>query len=141
VVTVGLVGLAITIGLLSLIQLGKSGFGSQPVASSVAFTSFALMLIVAAFECRSETESVITTSTFDSKTMNWVAIGEFVLALATTQLDGLRRVLGTSALTINQFAWALVPTVALFMAWELGKLLLRLSAARRASSRKQITPA
>jgi Ca2+-transporting ATPase len=84
---------------------------------------------------------VITTSTFDSKTMNWVALGEFVLALATTQLDGLRRLLGTSALTINQFAWALVPTIALFMAWELGKLLLRLFASRQASSRELITPA
>ena len=53
VITVGLVGLAMTVSLLSLIQLGKSHFGSFEIGQSIAFTSFALMLIVAAFECRS----------------------------------------------------------------------------------------
>jgi Ca2+-transporting ATPase len=53
-VTVGLSGLGITIGLLSLIQLGKSHYDSVAVGQSIAFTSFALCLIVAAFECRSE---------------------------------------------------------------------------------------
>jgi P-type E1-E2 ATPase len=47
-VTVGLAGLAITIGLLTLIQLGTSHFGSAAAANSIAFTSFALCLIVAA---------------------------------------------------------------------------------------------
>ena len=62
IVTVGLVGLAITVGLLSLIQLGKSHFGSVQIGQSIAFTAFALCLIVAAFECRSETDSVFTHS-------------------------------------------------------------------------------
>ena len=44
-------------------------------ARSVAFTSFALCLIVAALECRSETETVLTTATFDSKQMNWTLLG------------------------------------------------------------------
>src|SRR5262249_18541469 len=56
-ITVGLVGLAMTIGLLALIQLGKGHFGSVKIGSSIALTSFALMMIVAAFECRSETET------------------------------------------------------------------------------------
>src|SRR5437899_5508466 len=47
VVTVGLAGLAMTIGLLCLIQLGKSQFGSIEIGQSIAFSSFALMLIVA----------------------------------------------------------------------------------------------
>ena len=50
-----------TIAILSLIQLGKSHFGSVQVGSSIAFTSFALMMIVAAFECRSETGTVLST--------------------------------------------------------------------------------
>ena len=66
VVTVGLVGLAMTIMLLSLIELGKAHYGSFQTGRSIAFTSFALMLIVAALECRSETATVFTTSTFDS---------------------------------------------------------------------------
>ena len=60
IVTVGLAGLAITIGLLLLIGLGTSRFGNLDVARSVAVTSFALCLIVAALECRNQTETVLT---------------------------------------------------------------------------------
>jgi len=123
--TVGLAGLAITIGLLLLIQLGKWRFDSVHVGQSIAFTSFAFCLIVAAFECRSETETVFTTAVFDSKQLNIVAIAEFVLAVFTTQLDAFRTLLGTVPLEMKQFAWALLPPLALLALWELGKLLLR----------------
>jgi Ca2+-transporting ATPase len=125
VTTVGFVGMAITIGLLGLIQLGTSHFGSAGVGQSIAFTSFALMLIVAAFECRNETGTVFTMATFDSKQMNWAALGEFVLAVLTTQMDVFHRVLGTTELDMQQFRWALVPTAALLALWELGKLIAR----------------
>ena len=130
-VTVGLAGLAITIGLLSLIHLGQSHFDSLHTGNSIAFTSFALCLIVAALECRSETGTVLTTATFDSKQMNWAALGEFVLAVLVTQMDALRRLLGTTQINMREFAWALVPAIALLMLWELGKL----AAAARARSR------
>jgi Ca2+-transporting ATPase len=126
-VTVGLAGLAITIGLLAIIKLGESQFGSVQVGTSIAFTAFALCLIVAAFECRSATDSVLTTATFNSKQMNWAALGEFVLAVLVTQLDGFRRLLGTTELNMKQFAWALVPAIALLVLWELGKFLVRRS--------------
>ena len=124
-ITVGLSGLAITIGLLSLIELGQHHFGSVHVGQSIAFTSFALCLIVAAVECRSETATVLTTATFDSKQMNWAMIGEFVLAVLVTQMDVFNRLLGTVQINLRQFAWALVPAVALLALWELGKLIAR----------------
>jgi Ca2+-transporting ATPase len=124
-VTVGLTGLAITIGLLSMIKLGESHFGGVRVGQSIAFTAFALCLIVAAFECRSETDSVLTTDTFNSKQMNWAALGEFVLAVLVTQMDGFRRLLGITELNMKQFAWALLPAIALLVLWELGKFLAR----------------
>jgi Ca2+-transporting ATPase len=126
-VTVGLVGLAITIGLLSLIRLGTTHFGSVAIGSSIAFTSFALCLIVAAFECRDETGTVLTTATFDSKQMNRAALLEFALAVLVTQMDGFRRLLGTTELDMKQFSWALVPAIALLILWEVGKLLARRS--------------
>ncbi|MEU6309395.1 HAD-IC family P-type ATPase [Streptomyces sp. NPDC047014] len=127
--TVGLGGLAITIVLLGLIELGRSHFGSVEVGRSVAFTAFALCLIVAAFECRSETESVLTTSAFDSKQMNWTALAQFVLAVMATQMDGFRRMLGTTDIDAGQFGWAVLSAVALLLVWELGKLLARRSRA------------
>jgi Ca2+-transporting ATPase len=127
-VTVGLAGLAITIGLLSVIALGQHHFGSIKIGQSIAFTSFALCLIVAAVECRSETGTVLTTATFDSKQMNWAMLGEFVLAVLVTQLDVFNRLLGTVQINLREFAWALVPALALLALWELGKLIARRSA-------------
>jgi P-type Ca2+ transporter type 2C len=92
---------------------------------SMAFTSFALMMIVAALECRSEKATVFTTATLDSKYMNYAALGEFVLAVLTTQMDALRRILGTTDLSTKQFRWALIPPVVLLGLWELGKVLAR----------------
>jgi P-type Ca2+ transporter type 2C len=124
-VTVGLAGLAVTIGLLSLIKLGQSHFDSTEIGTSIAFTSFAICLIVAAFECRSETDSIFTTATFDSKQMNWAALIEFVLAVFTTQMAVFNRLLGTTDINLQQFGWALVPAIALLGLWELGKLIAR----------------
>jgi Ca2+-transporting ATPase len=124
-ITVGLAGLAITIGLLSMIEVGQHLFGSVHVGQSIAFTSFALCLIVAAVQCRSETGTVLTTATFDSKQMNWAMLGEFVLAVLVTQMDAFNRLLGTTQLNMHQFAWALVSPLALLLLWELGKYIAR----------------
>jgi P-type Ca2+ transporter type 2C len=132
IVTVGLAGLAITIGLLCMIEAGQHLFGSIAVGQSIAFTCFALCLIVAALECRSETGTVLTTASFDSKQMNWAMLGEFVLAVLTTQMDAFRRLLGTTQLNLREFAWALIPAVTLLVLWELGKLLARRPATRLA---------
>ncbi|MGW0558552.1 cation-translocating P-type ATPase [Streptomyces sp. NPDC002926] len=126
-VTVGVGGLAITVILLGLIQLGQAHVDSVRTGQSIAFTAFALCLIVAAFECRSETDSVLTTSTFDSKQMNWVALAQFVLAVLVTQMDGFRRILGTTQIDARQFGWALLAALTLLLLWELGKLLARRS--------------
>ncbi|MFD7394395.1 cation-translocating P-type ATPase [Streptomyces virginiae] len=128
-VTVGLGGLAITILLLGLITLGERHFDDVEIGRSIAFTAFALCLIVAAFECRSETDSVLTTSTFDSKQMNWVALAQFVLAVLVTQMDGFQRILGTTDIDARQFGWALSAAVVLLLVWELGKLVARRSRA------------
>jgi len=125
IITVGLAGLATTIGLLFMIEVGQHLFGSVHAGQSIALTSFALCLIVAAVECRSETGTVLTTATFDSKQMNWAMLGEFVLAVLVTQMDVFNRLLGTTQLNLRQFGWALVPAVALLLLWELGKYIAR----------------
>jgi Ca2+-transporting ATPase len=70
---------------------------------------------------------VLTTDTFNSNQMNWAAIGEFVLAVLVTQIDGFRRLLGTTELNMRQFAWSLVPAIALLVLWEIGKFVARRS--------------
>ena len=124
-ITVGLAGLATTIGLLTMIEVGQHIFGSVAVGQSIAFTAFALCLIVAAVECRSETATTLTTATFDSKQMNWAMLGEFILAVLVTQMGLFNRLLGTTQINLRQFGWALVPALALLLLWELGKYVAR----------------
>jgi Ca2+-transporting ATPase len=133
--TVGLAGLAITVGLLTLLQLGTSEFGSVEIGRSIAFTSFALCLIVAAVQCRSETGTVLTTATFDSKQMNRAILVEVVLAVLVTQMDVFNRLLDTVPIDLAQFGWALVPPIVLLVLWEIGKLLARRLARGRAGAR------
>ena len=129
-ITVGLAGTAMAIAILTLIQVGKTNFGGVHVGISIAFVSFAFMLIIAAFECRSETETVFRMSTFESKQMNRTALGEFALAILSTQMEALRRLLGTTELSMRQFRWALIPPIVLLGLWELGKFLERRREAR-----------
>jgi Ca2+-transporting ATPase len=125
VVTVALVGVYMSACLLGLIVTGTTVFGDLEIGRSIAFTSFALCLIVAALECRSATETVLTTSTFDSKQMNWAVVGEFALAVLVTQMDVFQRLLGTVEIDTVQFLWATVPAIGLLVVWELGKLAAR----------------
>ena len=125
VTTVALAGLAITIGLLSVLEIGTSVYHSAAIGNSIAFTTFAMCLIVAAVECRSETATALTTATFDSKQMNWAILGEFIVAVLVTQMDVFHRLLGTVDINTQQFGWALVPAVLLLALWEIGKVVVR----------------
>jgi Ca2+-transporting ATPase len=125
VLVVGPVGLVITACLLGLIQLGTHYYASAELGTSMAFTAFALCLIVAALECRSETGTVFTTATFDSKVMNRAVFAEFVLAVLVTQMDVFNRLLDTIPITAAQFGWSLLPALLLLLLWEAGKAVAR----------------
>ena len=59
-VTCGLVGLYVAAANLGMIALGINHYGSVPTGQSMGLVAFTLMLVVAAFEARSETGSVLT---------------------------------------------------------------------------------
>ena len=91
----------------------------------MAVTTFSLMLIGAAFQARSVTGTALITETFDNRSLNITALVELGLAVLITQMDVLRNLFGTAQLSLTQWALALVPAVALFFLWELGKLIAR----------------
>ncbi|GAA3388334.1 cation-translocating P-type ATPase [Cryptosporangium minutisporangium] len=131
VVTVVLTGLVISAGLLALIVLGQEQFDSLDTGRSIAFTSFAFCLIVAAFECRSQTATAFSRASLESRVFNRAVLAEFVLAILATQTDVLRTVLGTTQLTFAETLWALVPAIVVLVLWELGKLAARRHRATR----------
>jgi P-type Ca2+ transporter type 2C len=123
--TSGLVGLFIATAGLIMVEIGSRRYDSVQIGISIAFTAFALMLVVAGYECRSETGSVLSTDTFNSRRMNLIAVAETVGAVLATGWDFLNRVLGTTPLTTQQFGLALLCAIALLIAWEAAKAIAR----------------
>ena len=123
--TAGLVGLYMAIVLDALVYFGTQHFHSAAVGSSIALTAFTLMIVVAAYQSRSIDRTVLARDTFDNRTMNLTALAEIVLAVFATQMDGFRRLLGTTPLTSGQFLLALAGAVLLLALWEIGKLVAR----------------
>jgi Ca2+-transporting ATPase len=123
--TAGLVGLYMAFCLDLLIYFGKQHYGSTAIGSSIGLSAFALMLIVAAYESRSATQSALTAATFDNVNMNWTAVVELALAVMVTQMDLFNRLLDTTPLKAPQFGLALASAVLLLALWEGGKLIAR----------------
>ena len=125
VITCSLVGLYIAIANLVLIAVGNNHYGSLALGRSIGLVAFTLMLIVAAFEARSETETAFSLDTFNSPRMNLIALAEVAGAFLITQADFMQRLLGTTTLTARQWGMGLLAAVVLLLGWELGKWIAR----------------
>ena len=124
-ITVGLTGLFIAGCLDALVAYGHSEYGRYSIGSTMALTSFALMLFVAAYQSRSQTASTFRQSTFDNPRLNLVVALELFVAILATRGGALSSLLATERLTSTQWFLALAPAVLLFILWELGKLIAR----------------
>ena len=123
--TAGLVGLLMAACTLALIHYGATHYGSAAIGSSMGLTAFSLLIVASAFQARSVTATSLAGETFDNRHLNWTALAEIVLAVLITQMDVMRRIFGTEQLTAKQWLLALLPALALFFLWELGKLIAR----------------
>ena len=135
IITCGLVGLFIAIANLALIAVGKNHYGSIEIGQSMGLVAFSLMLVVAAFEARSETATAFDTDIFNSSRMNVIAAAEVAAAFLITQADFMQRLLGTTQLTAAQWGFAFLAAVVLLLGWEAGKWIAR----RRAPAKHAIT--
>ncbi len=59
-------------------RAGLHHYHSVQIGSSMGVTAFALMLIAAAYHCRSETGTILTTDTFNSRNLNLTAMAEIL---------------------------------------------------------------
>jgi hypothetical protein len=133
-ITCGLVGLLIAVTNLALIAIRKNYLGSINVGQSRGLVASCLMLVVAAFEARSETEIAFDTNILNSSRTNVIALAEAVGALLITQADFPRRLLGTVRLTGGQWGLALFAAIVLLLGWEADKWIARrTTSARRAT--------
>ena len=124
-ITSGLVGVYIAVANLGMIAFGTNHYGSLATGQSIGLVAFSLMLVVAAFEARSETETVFSVDTFNSSRMNRIALAEVAGAFLITQADFMQRLLGTTQLAPRQWGLALLAAVVLLLVWECGKWIAR----------------
>ena len=124
-ITCGLVGLFIAVANLALIATGKNHYGSVKTGQSMALVAFSLMLVVAAFQARSQTATAFDTDIFNSSRMNVIAAAEVAAAFLITQADFMQRLLGTTRLTAAQWGFAFLAAVVLLLGWEAGKWIAR----------------
>ena len=124
-ITCGLVGLFIAVANLALIATGRNHYGSVKIGQSMGLVAFTLMLVVAAFEARSETETAFGADVFNSSRMNVIAVAEVAGAFLITQANFMNHLLGTTQLTAAQWGFALLAAVVLLLGWEGGKWIAR----------------
>ena len=124
-ITCGLVGLFIAAANLALIATGKNHYGSVKTGQSMGLVAFSLMLVVAAFEARSEKGTAFDTDVFNSSKMNVIAVAEIAGAFLITQANFMNHLLGTAQLTAAQWGFAALTAVVLLLGWETGKLIAR----------------
>lgn len=123
--TTGLTGVFMAVTVLALIQVGADHYGAVAIGTTMALTAFALFRVVGAFESRSMRQSCFSLSTFDNRTLTWMALGQLVLAFLVSEWGVLNDLLGTQPLTGPQWLLALAPALALLLLWEIGKVLAR----------------
>ena len=124
-ITCGLVGLFIAAANLALIATGKNHYGSIKTGQSMGLVAFSLMLVVAAFEARSEKDTAFDAGIFNSSKMNVIAAAEVAGAFLITQANFMNRLLGTAQLTAAQWGFAFLAAVVLLLGWEAGKWIAR----------------
>jgi Ca2+-transporting ATPase len=120
-----LVGLYMAICMDAMIEFGSSHYHSNAIGTSIALSAFGLMLVVAAYESRSVSQTIFRGETFDNPQMNWTAAGEILLVVLITQLDLFNRLLKTTPLTAGQTGLVLASAALLIALWEGAKALAR----------------
>jgi len=124
ILTVGLAGLFMSIAINLLIVFGKHEY-NVAIGSTMGLVAFSLMLVVAAFECRDQTGTILRMETLDNNIVNVTIVVELALALLIARGGVLTSLLGTQALTGRQWLIGALPALVLCILWELGKLIAR----------------
>ena len=56
-----------------MIVFGKHHYGNVAIGSTMGLVAFSLMLVIAAFECRDQTGSILAMETLDNNVVNLTA--------------------------------------------------------------------
>ena len=112
ITTVALVGLYMAAAINLLIVFGKHEYGKVEIGSTMGLVAFSVMLVIAAFESRDETASILRHGDVRQQIVNLTIVVEIVLAVLIAEGGMLPSLLGTDALTGRQWLIGAAPAVA-----------------------------
>jgi Ca2+-transporting ATPase len=136
-------GLLMAAGTLLLRQYYAINEGADAVmAATISMAAFAMFNIFAGLSARSETETAFTRDTFADRRQLMLFGISFLLAFAATELGFLRRILGTTSLTLEHWLVFIGAGLIFLLVDEVIKFFLRRSrAAQKAPVETVATPA
>ena len=120
----GFAGLLISIGVLIVVSWGESRYGLL-VATTMGFTTTALMHIVASLEWRDPYHSIFNRATIANGRFNLMVLLALVFTFMATTINGLERILETVDLTGAQWRVCFIAVLGYLVLAELGKVLFR----------------
>jgi Ca2+-transporting ATPase len=123
-VRLGVAGLLIAIGTLSVVAWAEDRFGLA-VATTMGLTTISLLHIVAALEWRDPIRSIFTRDTIANGRFNILMLVALALTFLVTTLPGLQRIFDTVELTGHQWRACFIAVISYLALAELGKLVLR----------------
>jgi Ca2+-transporting ATPase len=118
------VGVLTAIGTLSVISWAEQVHGLA-IARTMGMVTFALFLLFFSIESEDERDSAFSLDTFSDKTFVITTIGSFVLLVLSTVLSIFQIVLRTVRLDVRQWLICTVVALAIVVAAEIRKAVLR----------------
>jgi Ca2+-transporting ATPase len=118
------VGVLTAIGTLSVISWAEQVHGLA-IARTMGMVTFALFLLFFSIESEDERDSAFSLDTFSDKTFVITTIGSFVLLVLSTVLSIFQIVLRTVQLDVRQWLICTVVALAIVVAAEIRKAVLR----------------
>ncbi len=109
--------------------------------STLVFASIVLMQMLNAFECRSTTSSVFSTSPLSNRLLAGAVLTELLILFAFVYEPTLARLLNHDTLAPSHWALVAVAPCVLLVAEELRKLIVRRHLTRSATARRPFRPA
>ena len=108
----------------------ESGSVLPRVAMTMAFTAFVLAQLVNVYNARSETVSIFSKYTLTNWKLGLSVVVVFLLQILITEFEPMRNLFDTSQLSLSQWGLCLLPPLALLVAVELWKMVVRSRSAK-----------
>ncbi|HTN80946.1 MAG TPA: cation-transporting P-type ATPase [Acidimicrobiales bacterium] len=125
-VRLGFAGFLISLGVLIVVSWGETRYGIA-VATTMGFTTTALMHIIASLEWRDPYHSIFARATVANGRFNLMVLLALVFTFMATTINGLERILDTVDLTGAQWRACFLAVLGYLVLAELGKLILKLT--------------